>query len=298
MKPMLAGKAPAKFAPSAFPMLASPKVDGIRAVVKDDVLVSRTLKPIPNNYVQDTLGLSILNGLDGELTVGPPNAKNVMQATTSGVMSEDGEPDFTWWVFDYWTNTGTPFVDRYKRMEEAFNIGFGNLHPRVKLLKHVLVENEEQLNAYEEVTLAEGYEGVMLRSLAGPYKYGRSTTNEGYLLKLKRFADSEAVVIGFEEKLHNANEATVDERGYTKRSSHQENKVPMNTLGALRVRDVKTGIEFSIGSGFDDLTRKKIWDLKSAYLGQLVTYKHFDLAGVVAAPRFPTFKSFRDKRDI
>jgi DNA ligase-1 len=175
---------------------------------------------------------------------------------------------------------------------------FQERHPRVKLLPQTLILDAEQLSAYEDAMVSTGFEGVMLRSPEGLYKFGRSTTNEGYLLKLKRFSDSEAVVIGFEEKMHNSNEATTDERGYTKRSSHQENLVPMNTLGALLVRDVKTSIEFSIGSGFDDLTRKKVWDLKSAYLGQLVTYKHFELGGVKEKPRFPTFKAFRDKRDV
>jgi DNA ligase-1 len=295
MKPMLAGKAPEQL---AFPLYASPKIDGIRAVVKDDMLLSRTLKPIPNDYVQETLGVGALNGLDGELTVGPPNAKNVMQATTSGVMSEKGEPDFIWWVFDYWTDTSCPYHKRFNNLLYGMTDAFRERHPRIKLLPQTLIHDAEQLAMYEDVTVQAGFEGIMVRKPEGLYKYGRSTTNEGHLLKIKRFTDSEAVVIGFEEKLHNGNEATTDERGYTKRSSHQENKIPMNTLGALRVRDVTTGIEFSIGSGFDDLTRKKIWDLKSAYLGGLVTYKHFELAGVKSAPRFPTFKAFRDKRDV
>lgn len=293
---MLAGKAPERFAASAFPMYASPKIDGIRAVVKDGILLSRALKPIPNNFVQDILGNEKLSGLDGELTVGPPNDKNVMQTTMSGVMSEEGEPDFIWWVFDYWTNPVTPFNVRYTQLAEyVFTSEYAK---RVKVLPHTLIVDADQLRSYEENMVNAGFEGVMLRSLNGPYKYGRSTTNEGYLLKLKRFTDSEAVVIGFEEKMHNANEATIDERGYTKRSSHQENLVPMNTLGALQVRDLTTGVEFSLGTGFDDVTRKMIWDLKSGYLGRIVVYKHFDVCGVKEKPRIPTFKGFRDKRDM
>jgi DNA ligase-1 len=213
-------------------------------------------------------------------------------------MSVEGTPDFIWWVFDYWTGFSLPYQERYKRMCDHMGADFLAAHSRVKLLPHTLINNEDELNQYEDVMVTAGYEGIMLRSLNGPYKYGRSTTNEGYLLKLKRFADAEAVVIGFEERMHNANEATVDERGYTKRSSHQANLVPTGTLGALLVRDVKTNVEFSIGSGFDDVTRKKVWDLRSGYLGQLVTYKHFDICGVKDKPRIPTFKAFRDRRDV
>lgn len=295
MKPMLAVKAPEEL---TFPQFASPKIDGVRAVVKDAMLLSRTLKPIPNGYVQDTLGCEALTGLDGELTVGPPNAKNVMQVTTSGVMSHEGTPDFTWWVFDYWTDPQKPFDERLRSLTYGMDQRFQERHPRVKLLPQTLIEGPDHLAEYEKAMVDAGFEGIMIRKPLGQYKYGRSTAREGHLLKIKRFVDSEAQVIGFEEKMHNANEATTDERGYTKRSSHQENLIPAGTLGALVVRDLTTGIEFNIGTGFDDLTRKKVWDLRQAYLGALVTYKHFQLSGVKEAPRFPVFKAFRDARDI
>lgn len=38
-----------------YPQMASPKLDGIRCVMQDDMPVSRTLKPIPNHYIQDEL---------------------------------------------------------------------------------------------------------------------------------------------------------------------------------------------------------------------------------------------------
>ena len=40
-----------------------------------------------------------------------------------------------------------------------------------------------------------------------PYKQGRSTVREGYLLKVKTFLDDEATVVRFEERMHNGNEA-------------------------------------------------------------------------------------------
>lgn len=296
MKPMLAVKVDKK--PIQFPVYASPKLDGIRAVIEDAVVLSRKRLAIPNEHVQRILGHHELNGLDGELCVGPPNAPNLMQATTSGVMSEQGEPDFTFWVFDFWTNQTMPFGERWAIMKRAEKDGVFYGQEKIKLLPQVLVSNELELRTYESSMLAQGYEGVMVRSPQGIYKYGRSTEREGYLLKVKRFEDSEAVVIGFEEKMHNGNEATIDETGHTKRSSHKDNLVPMGTLGALIVRDVVTGIEFNIGTGFDDHMRNVIWAQPGKYHGQIVTYKHFANAGVVEKPRFPVFKAFRDVRDM
>ena len=53
-------------------------------------------------------------------------------------------------------------------------------------MPHDLVQAPTQLADWEQRYLAQGYEGVMLRHPAGPYKPGRSTAREAWLLKLKR----------------------------------------------------------------------------------------------------------------
>lgn len=297
MKPMLAVE-PKK--PLKFPLYASPKLDGVRALMREGVVLSRTLKPIPNRFVQGILGPMSLHGFDGELIVGSAVKPNCMQTTMSGVMSRDGSPDFTYYVFDRWDRVGKNDTFR-SRLDELLHTFEHDLltskHNRVHLLTQYLVETEEDLHRYEQRVLDMGYEGVILRNPNGLYKYGRSTEREAYLLKLKRFVDSEAEVLDFEELLHNGNQATIDECGYTQRSSHKDGKVPMNTLGALVVRDVKTGIRFNIGTGYTAAQRKSIWQARETLRGKLVTYKHFEV-GVKEAPRFPVFKSFRDEIDI
>jgi DNA ligase-1 len=296
MKPMLAAR---EAKPELlFPRWTSAKIDGIRAMVVNGVLLSRTLKPIPNIFTQNEFGCGDLEGLDGELAVGPPNAPDLMQRTTSGVMSEQGEPDVTFWVFDFWTHPSYTYTDRWKMLLNGMDTRFKERHLRVKLLPHVLLYTEQQLAEFESTHVASGFEGIMSRSSDGKYKYGRSTPREQGLVKHKRFADAEAVVIGFEERMHNANEATLDERGYTKRSSHKENMVPMNTLGALVVKDIKSGVTFSIGTGFPDAERQHIWDNRQSYIDQIACYKHFELVGVKDAPRFPVFKGFRHAADV
>ena len=80
---------------------------------------------------------------------------------------------------------------------------------------------EEQL----QKVIAKGGEGVMLRDPESKYEGRRSEK----LLKVKKFDDAEATVIGHENG--------------TGRCSAM--------LGALRVRG-DDGIEFKIGSGFND----------------------------------------------
>lgn len=284
---MLACEAPKQL---TFPLYASPKLDGVRCIIVNGHPMSRTLKPIPNKAVQQWLSHMSLDGLDGELIVGSPTASDVYRETSSGVMSQTGEPDFVFYAFDLHTRP----ADNYERRLFALEKGVELLqHPKIKLLPQTLVNNEAELAAYETQVLEQGYEGVMLRNPTGGYKQGRSTAREGLLLKLKRFTDGEATITGFDELMHNGNEAQRDELGNTKRSSHQENLVPMDTLGALCVVDCVTGVAFKIGTGYTAIHRKAIWQQRETLLGAVVKYKHFEI-GVKDAPRFPVWLGFRD----
>lgn len=293
---MLAGKV-SDTSKLKYPVLASPKLDGVRATIQSGVVTSRNDKSIPNVHVQTRLGAAALNGMDGELICGDPRDKDAYRKTMSAVMSEDGDPDVTFYVFDIFNEDTalTGFEDRLNILRTRVTANSKMYGRDVKLVAHVVIKNEADLLAYETKCLEEGFEGVMVRSIDGPYKFGRSTEREGYLLKLKRFADSEAVVITAVELLHNHNEK--DARG--KRTSHKAGKTAGGMLGAMVVEDIKTGVRFEIGTGFTEAQRVKYWNLFNAggLKGLIVTYTYFP-TGSKDKPRFPTFKGFRDKRDL
>lgn len=277
----------------SYPVYASPKLDGIRCVIFGGVAYSRSMKPIRNKYVQSWVAenAETLEGLDGELIVGSPTAPDVFQVTSSGVMSTDGEPDFKFWVFDHVSDQ-----DYSKRLSEVLNRSvFNPCSFRLVCVPSHHVSSEEELNAVEEVALFSGYEGIMVRAIDGRYKMGRSTVKEGILLKVKRFVDTECEIIGFNEKMHNTNEATKDNLGHTERSSAKEGLVPAGTLGSLVVN--YQGQELGVGTGFDDKTRQEIWNNRDKYLGKLVKIKYFPI-GIKDLPRFPVFVGVRDKDDL
>jgi DNA ligase-1 len=111
---------------------------------------------------------------------------------------------------------------------------------------------------------------------------------------MKRKLTSEAKVVGFEEQLHNANEAKINALGHSERSSHQANKIPMGVLGALQVVD--KGVAFNIGTGFTFADRQEIWKNQAKYLGKLCTYEH--LPSTKDAPRHPVFVGWRMQEDV
>lgn len=290
-KPMLAGTFDASKA--KFPYLATPKIDGIRFTMVDGVALSRSFKPIRNKYIQQLLAAHLPDGIDGELTCG-----DTFQSSSSAIMSIDGEPDFRCWIFDYvdpQAATIAPYEDRVNH--PILGSGFEESLPfQTTVLRPIILHDEHALRTAEEQFLEAGFEGIMVRDPRGTYKFGRSTTKENSLLKVKRFLDDEAVLIDVLEKQHNQNEATQDAFGNTKRSTCQEGKVGADTAGTLIVRNTD-GLEFGIGTGLDDALRAEIWANIDAYKGRLVRFKYFPV-GVKERPRHPVFLGFRDQDDL
>jgi DNA ligase-1 len=306
------------FSTLKYPMWASPKVDGIRCVVHPTMgPVTNTLKPIPNNYIRQTLTALSVPYLDGELVVGDPDNPKSFNQTQSGVMSHDGQPDFTFLVFDNFEAGST--CGYGIRIEDARTVVDGLIKPSyVQMLEQRLIENYEQLLEYESEKLAQGYEGVMLRSLDGKYKFGRSTLVQQGMIKIKRFRDDEAIIIGWEPLERNENDPEIDKLGLQRRGYSKAGKVIDDTrVGRFRVKGVAgsrwDGVEFWIGSGLDDadrltfreqlraaeahpgVTYADITDMSGkriSPIGHTITFKYQE-HGSIDAPRTPIWKGIR-----
>ena len=276
-----------------FPIYISTKFDGIRALVIDGVVYSRSLKPIRNKHVQKLFGKPEYNGFDGELIVGDIYAKDVFQKTTSGVMSEDGTPEVRFYVFDLWNMPDEDYESRQRVLQDLLLqdstmscVVYTTIH------KCQTVEDLEFFLNHEKNV---GGEGLIGRKPDGAYKYGRSTPREQLSIKFKFFEQGEFEVVGFTERMHNTNEQKRDELGYAERSSAKDGLVPTNTLGSLVL---KYGDDtFNCGTGFDDKLRKEIWDNKEAYLGKLAAIRYMSV-GSKDLPRVPSFQGFRDIEDM
>lgn len=295
-RPMLAATAK-NLGELRYPLIASPKLDGIRCLKVDGRVVSRSFKPIRNDYIRTILEKILPEGADGEIMVG-----DNFQQVTSAVMSKEGEPDFLFWMFDLAPEgkDSGPYNDRVENM-----LTWTRDHD---CLRHVCmvplttILHTDELMAYEGACLTDGYEGVMVRSPDGPYKCGRATVREGYLLKIKRFEDSEARVIGFIEQMTNTNETRKDAFGCIERSAANAGKIGKNTLGKFIVTEAGSPwrtacFRIGTGKGLTQELRQEIWNNQDRYLGKLLKYK-YQLHGSKDAPRIPIFLGFRDENDL
>lgn len=282
--PMLAS-APGPAGVRVFPLLATPKIDGIRAVVLKGSLVSRTLKSIPNTALRKALESVLPEGTDGEVTHGES-----FQTSTSAIMSKQGPlSGYVYHAFDYIGPTvdiSTPYSQRITELSRLMNTPSRKILLRavehmvqVNILMPTSIKDIAALDAFESKMLVKGFEGLIVRKPDGGYKFGRSTPNEGLMLKIKRFEDAEATVVGVEELIHKETDIS-------------------GMLGSL-VSVRLDGVTFKIGSGFTMVQRKEMWERRHEIIGKQVKYRFFKIgSGLKAAPRFPTFIGFRDINDM
>ena len=284
MKPMLScNTIPCIDTEIPYPCLVSAKLDGIRGVVLNGQLVSRTLKLIPNKFVQawaQKYG-SELEGLDGELTLRlDPNNFNANQ---SAFMSQGGEPDFVFNVFDDRSEPNKRAdVRKMKcsaRVLELECIG----HDRLSFCEqHVLQSPNDVRHAYDKAREA-GYEGLIVMHPDKPYKFGRSTLKQQISLKLKPCDDAEAVITGMYELMNNLDAGN---------SNKKENMVPSGMMGGL-LAITPAGINIRVGGGFTHAQRKEMWENQDKYINKTFTYKYMEVFPETGAPRGAIFKGLR-----
>jgi DNA ligase-1 len=231
----------------------SEKLDGVRAYWTGEHFMSRQgnrfyapawfvagLPPIP---------------LDGELWLG----RKRFQRAVSIVRRQDESElwrELKFVIFDAPACNGV-FENRVAFIERSLN----KHQPAFALaLHHYRCQGTNHLHEELARINSLGGEGLMLRQPGSQYEAGRSTT----LLKLKRFHDAEAQVIGHQPGA----------------GRHK------GRLGALLVQ-MPDGTQFAVGTGFTDSQRES-----PPAIGSVITFRFQELTDG-RVPRFPSFVRVR-----
>ena len=300
-----------------------PKIDGIRTILHRPAhwpraagAVAQTASglQIPNGHIRNSLydlidriewallqsfpvefvEKVIRAGIDGEVAV-----KGNFQDVSSGVMSRSGTPEFTFFAFDV-AIPHTTFQTRANVLASAWSALVINGEPDPVVVLPDYMTRDSALNACRHLN-ENGFktDGIIVRNLMAPYKFGRSTPTDGGLGRFKPLAHAEGTIVGFIEGETNLNAAKLDRFGRTKRSSSQEGKIPNGSLGAFVISSPAFSEPFQIGTG-EGLThalRQSIWNNRPSYMGETVTFSYLLEGSTPEAPRQPIWRGFRHKSD-
>jgi DNA ligase-1 len=297
-----------------FPLVAQPKIDGVRCLNIDGQFTGRSLKGHKNRFITERFSHPLLAGLDGEAAAEHECHPDLCRLTSSALSTIEGEPYILWHLFDDFSAelVDRPYLHRLAMLQERYARLEGevpHLWPHLRVVPHIVVANLDQLLEVDSTFLAQGYEGTIVRSIKGKHKQGRSTVREGGLLRIKRFVDFEFRVHTVIEGEENQNEATINALGLTERSTHQENMVANGMIGAMlgttlsEVKDgdvvlFEKGAEVRVGAGCLTHVQRRYYFENQDEFKRLIHKAKFFPKGIKDKPRFPTWKTFRPETDV
>jgi DNA ligase-1 len=271
-----------------YPVLATLKVDGIRGLRFNKSLLSRTLKTIPNDYIRER-SLVMPGGFDMEICNPELEYSTIESIVMSKHHARQGEIQFH--VLDWYGHEGS-YAYRMAMVQTWMN----NCHEDfIKFQSPIRLDTPAQILDYFLFCEEHNGEGICFRTPDSPYKQGRSTLKQQWLVKLARYVRTEVTIIGFIEQQENTNEESYNSVGKMDRSSHKDGMVGKGTLGAF-ICQTKSCLVFKVGTGvgLTDKIRQDVWNNRSKYLGRQITIKS-KTYGTKIKPRSPIFVGFREE---
>jgi hypothetical protein len=275
-----------------WPVAVSAKLDGIRMLAKlsgpQVRCRSRLNRVFPNldHIAKDLLTffayLPAEAELDGELYTHAMSFQELTSAVKTVKTRHPRIEEVQYFIFDIITEGDgqhpMPYENRYNLLLNAYQryLEDGHQNRFFQFVPVVLASSEAELSEYHRLYVEAGYEGLIIRKLAGEnpttatleeasYHPGRSSN----LLKYKEFIDEEALVIGVEK-------ATGSEEG----------------AAMLMVRDSRDN-EFLIRMRGPVERRKSWYENPKQIMGKLITIRYQELTDK-GVPRFPVGIAVRD----
>jgi len=242
-------------------LCVQPKLDGVRASLRDKEMWSRNGKLFIPEVVSHLLINTNGEILDGELILPKPYTfQETMQAVKK---YRDTSKLLEYHVFDL-VDENLSFQERYAKLEKYSDI------PGIKLVKTLNVENEDDIFKAHANFILEGYEGTIVRDLDAKYLIGHRSE---YLLKYKDFQDDEFRIV-----------AVLD--GLGKEAG----------CAIFKCRTVE-GLDFDCRPRGSVEYRKELFNNGINYIGKLLTVRYQNLTDE-GVPRFPVGISVRPEWDI
>lgn len=249
-----------------FPAYAQRKLDGVRCLaISGKGLYSRLGKKFPHleNILKEIDTLPADTILDGELysdTLTFQEIVGLVKKETLLPKDLTKMEQIFLWVYD--TIRDGTYTDRKKWLDTLFEKKFKHL----RQLPTDECKTKEDIPSLHAKYVEEGYEGLMLRNKAGPYKIGHRSKD---LQKYKEFQDDEFEVIGFTE-------GDGVEKGCV-----------------IWTCQTKKGTSFSVRPRGTHEERQELFRKAKTFVGKNLTVRFQELTDD-GIPRFPVGIAFRD----
>lgn len=208
--------------------------------------------------------------LDGEIF---KRFKSLQQISGTARM-EKSIYDCDWleyWIYDMY-HPDMSALDRYKFLLKNLNTiqlytgtDCDDEYDSIRLLEQVIVKNWKTMEEYHDKYVSDGFEGLVIRDPAKPYKPGGRTND---MIKIKKYKSSEFLVIDYELGLRGSEDMTF-------------------------ICETKDGIIFkAMPVGDRDVKAEYVENFEEKYKGHIAECTYFNLSddGVPTQPRMRVFR--------
>lgn len=298
-KPMLAPHEKTNLDTIQYSLLASRKLDGIRLLFIRGEMLSRSLKPIPNQQLREKFKEIIEYSaqydhiLDGEIFSPDLTFQQITHYVMTIDLGEEKVPEsLQFHCFDIVKNMdlAEPFSYRVANVEKL------NLKNLVKL-PQVSVNSAEEVRLLFEETLAQGLEGLILRDPEGRYKCGRGTIKEGLIYKVKPWVTYDSKITGVDQatKVNEDADKKINELGRSVTSKKKDDRHVIEQAANFFVQHNGQELKVSLSS-MTHAERDEVWKNRESLVGKTIEYKGMEI-GAKDLPRHPVFVRFREDKD-
>ena len=321
-RPMLACNQNVNLENIKYPKLASTKLDGIRCLFHPQLgMVTRSLKQIPNKQLQKkfrfmvTLAEAENRIYDGEIYAHDRTFQEITRACMTkdfsdektikkliGIAADERCINVTHYTAKLVDDMEFHCFEIISDLLQ--NVEFEYINNRISLLlydkivpvKQTFVNSADEIKLLFEKKLEEGYEGLILRDPGSPYKYGRSTLKEEYMLKVKPFETFDAHIIGVIQstEVNPDAEKKTNELGRSVTSKKKDDRILIQKACAFTVEYNHHKVNVSLA--MTDKEKEEVWLYRTNYIGRMIEYKGM-LVGSKDVPRHPVFERFREDRE-
>lgn len=263
--PMLANDYKKNKSKITFPCQIQPKLDGYRMIYNPETkrVTSRNGKDFQilyNSELYEELK-NIDMHLDGELYIHDKNFVFENYGILRKIKVTEADKLILNKIEYHVYDTPNEKLNYSKRKELISKLETLNLK-KIKIVKTLQCDNEEDIKKYHNEFVKDGYEGSMIRNAKGMYKCKYRSYD---LLKYKDFDDSEFKIVGFTSE----------------KDTNGENSLIVWTC---ETNDNKT---FNVRPKGNEDERRELYINGESYIGQNLWVQYFGLTDN-GIPRFPT----------
>ena len=161
------------------------------------------------------------------------------------------------------------YANRYRLLVELLSQVPAEDRPNLRYVENFRINSPAEVMPKHTELVSEGYEGMMLRNINSPYKFG--PTRSSNLLKVKEFIDDEFKIVGYEEG---------------------QGTYAGTPVWVLELND-DSGRTFTASPMGNRATREQMWADRDELVGKMATVKFLEYTNS-GSLRHPNVKSIRD----